>query len=261
MSILISLYTRAGIVYAADRNLTWGPVVFPDDASKVLLWPYRRAILGVVGLGELEEIQMDEWLRIFIAETRDYETPAEIAGVLLGRVQHAFNGSSELMRKPRLLIIQIGGFEQVNGVATPVNHMIRNVESDRQGGYTQPETTFRVDDMVRHYYEGFKEPSRYPEEVRERFEVMERERGHVLHFTQGHKYGMFQHFVGGMYSALKYAKGADSASPLFSLEDWKVFARMSVEAYGAYFTHTRPENKRFVGDVADVRAIPWPKDV
>jgi len=66
MSILLSGYYPEGIVFAADKNATITYVrssgqkrhVEPT-ATKVLSWPYRKAVVGFVGLGTLVGLELD----------------------------------------------------------------------------------------------------------------------------------------------------------------------------------------------------------
>jgi hypothetical protein len=79
MSILLSAYYPEGIVFVADKNATIrhrsssGERRFVEStATKVLSWPRRRAIVGFVGLGTLASLPMDEWMRVFIGGTYDF---------------------------------------------------------------------------------------------------------------------------------------------------------------------------------------------
>jgi hypothetical protein len=94
MSILLSAYYPEGIVYVADKNMTIlhnsqsGVRKYVEPGTKVLSWPHKRAIVGYVGLGQLAGYSLDEWLRIFIAETRDFSDIRRLAQKLRNKIQY-----------------------------------------------------------------------------------------------------------------------------------------------------------------------------
>lgn len=264
MSILLSLYTKDGIVFAADKNLTWADkaqVVFEGHLTKVLVWLNRKAVIGFVGLAHgLEDLQMDEWLRIFIAETREFQTLREVADILSQRLQTAYSRLRVRSPKPPL-IIHLGGFDSVGDVQTPMLYVVTNVPGlDGNGGYLPTRSKFAWNEEVRPQFENWPTPSKYPEEIRQRFREME-ERDHFLWFNNGDRYPAFNIFKGALYAAfsiVRQAYGSSSKAP-WTLFDWQAYAKMAVELHGLYYRHTLPPHQRVVGGGVDMCSIPWPE--
>jgi hypothetical protein len=92
MSILLTAYYPEGIVFAADKNATiqYRVRYVSSTATKVLSWPRSRAAVGHVGLGGRADLELDEWMRIFIASTRDFDNIKDLANGLMECVQHDF---------------------------------------------------------------------------------------------------------------------------------------------------------------------------
>ena len=99
MSILVSIYFPEGIVFAADKNIT-----FPYDtpygtdqdvevgaATKAIPWAYHRAVVGYCGLGQLAGLGIEEWMRQFVAQTRDFGDLASVASQMRDLIQHDFD--------------------------------------------------------------------------------------------------------------------------------------------------------------------------
>ena len=264
MSILLSLYTKDGIVFAADRNLTLSEagvqVVVEGYKTKVLMWPNHRAIVGFVGLAELEHLEMDEWLRIFIAETRNFTTLTDVANLLIQRLNEAYSRLHVPTPKPPL-IIHLGGFEAISNVQTPMLHVVTNVPGlTDEGGYQPTREQFEASEQVRPQFESWPSPNKYPKEVRQRLAEME-ERDHFLWFNNGDKYAAFNVLKGALYAALAYVHhNLESSAPTTrSLFDWQAYAKIAVELHGLYYRHTLPGDQRYVGGGVDMCSIPWPE--
>ena len=97
MSILLSAYYPEGMVFVADKNATityegLGRKHVEPTATKALAWPFQKAIVGFVGLGRLAGgLTMDEWMRVFIAETREFDDIDKAANKLRDRIQEDFD--------------------------------------------------------------------------------------------------------------------------------------------------------------------------
>src|SRR3990170_3939125 len=98
MSILLSAYYPEGIVYVSDKNITVtvntqnGTRKFVESTgTKVLSWPNNKAIIGYVGLATLAGITLEEYLRIFIASTRDFTDIDRLANQLRDQIQIDFS--------------------------------------------------------------------------------------------------------------------------------------------------------------------------
>ena len=263
MSILLSLYTKDGIVFAADKNLTLRQIdtgkqtILEGDLTKVLMWPNRRAVVGFVGLAQLEDLKTDEWLRIFIAETRNFnslEATASLLGERLNSVVGTIRGSVAEYR----LMIHLGGFESIDNIPTPVMYTITNIpELDGKGGYASATRHFDIVEVFRPAYESWPDPSEYPSEIRERLEEMEN-RDHFLWFNNGDMYPAFNIFKAAMYAALRIVKRDYAKTETWTLFDWQAWAKMCIELHGLYYRHNLPADKRVVGGGVDIGIIPWP---
>ncbi len=265
MSILVSLYVKDGIVFAADKNLTLtltkkgeqSSTVLEGELTKVLLWPNRKAVVGFVGLAELEDLKMDEWLRIFIAETRDFDVLGVVADLLRERLDSAFArlGAHDPSRR---LLIHLGGFEVVDGVQTPMLYLVTNVPGmDEKGEYLPAQPAFNCTEEVRRKYESWPSPSKYPEEVYQRFAEME-QRDHFLWFNNGDRLRAFNTFKGALFAALSVVHDAYDPGAARTLFYWQAYAKMAIELHALYYKHTLLPNQRVVGGGVDMRSIPWP---
>jgi hypothetical protein len=134
MSILVSVYFPEGIVFAADKNITTA-VNSKDElhkyveptGTKVLSWPNKKAIIGYVGLARLAGVPFEEYIRIFIAETRNFSDIEEMANQLRDQIQQDF--SEEFATKEvfdQQLIIHLGGFTKKEDVSVPFMYHIWN---------------------------------------------------------------------------------------------------------------------------------------
>jgi hypothetical protein len=265
MSILLSLYTKDGIIYAADRNLTMSEkgeeVILESEMTKVLLWPKRKAVIGFVGQAEIpsEELLMDEWLRIFIGETRGFRSLKDVANLLCMRIQNAFVQSQYLLENQPRLIMHLGGFEEVEGFQTPMLYLITNVPGMSGSNYHPARPTFNVTEEVRSKFERRHMLDRYPDKIQSSFMEME-EHQNVMWFNNGTRLDAFNHFKGALLKALdvirdEYRPHPSSSRTLF---DWEVYAKMAVELHSSYFKHRYGRNKRYVGGGVDMCSIPWP---
>jgi hypothetical protein len=259
MSILLSLYVKDGIVFAADKNLTLSDLksgqqtVLEGDLTKVLLWPNRKAVIGFVGHAELEDLSMDDWLRLFIAETRDFQHLRDVADLLCEKFQAKVPKS-----RPRLLV-HLGGFELVDGIQTPMLYLITNViDLAPKETYQGTSSKFNVTENFKPEFEGYENPSKYPDEVRKRFAEME-ERDHFQWFNNGTRYAAFNALKGGLFAALSAIRQIDNPNSPYTLSDWIIYAKMAVELHGSYFRNAYVPDKRVVGGGAEVCYIPWPE--
>lgn len=152
MSILLSAYFPEGIVFAADKNVT---LLYPSGrdvevgiATKVIPWTHQRAVVGFCGLGCLAGLSMDEWMRQFAAETRDFDDLATLAKQLRDRIQYDFDNTypEGIDIRELGLIVHLGGFRYENGIAAPAMFYISNVPGfDKETG--------EYDTAVRHFSE------------------------------------------------------------------------------------------------------------
>jgi hypothetical protein len=136
VSILLRTYWKDGIVFSADRNATVafetgrGPLkdVEVGRFTKVLTWPGKRALIGFVGVGQLAGLRIDEWMRQFIAKTRDFERIATGADELRDLIQEDRDNDYPIGAnvQHKGFIVHLGGFRRHEGTLVPVNHVVTN---------------------------------------------------------------------------------------------------------------------------------------
>ena len=179
MSILLSGYYPEGIVFAADKNATVTVVSgtrvhrwVEPSLSKVLAWPGRRAAVGFVGVAFLAGLPMDEWLRVFVAGTRDFTDLSEVASELQVAVQRDFRAefSASEDHTELQLILHLGGFIKQNGHHVPAMFHIWNhgPVDPKTGFYPTAERSFSLSEDFERSFRQHWPGDQYPREVRQR---------------------------------------------------------------------------------------------
>ena len=269
MSILLSAYYPEGIVFVADKNATISYSSLQEKkryveptATKVLSWPRQKAIVGFVGLGELAGLPLYEWMRVFIASTRDFKDIARLAKKLKNAVQKDFQkdhpDGTDVSESQ--LIIHLGGFTKKQGVHVPVMYHIWNhggIDANT-GSYPLGERQFRISEDVKGCFENWPNPNDYPKRVRDRLQNMINERRYFW-FNNGANIGAFNVFKDFIWHALQIIQDAGFATKYKGLGARVAFCKMAVEVFGVYFTHHFFPEDRAVGGGVDVAFIPWPK--
>src|SRR5688572_13766051 len=158
MSILLVELLPQGIIFGADRNISWSTErvigkqtvvqnLGHTQRPKVLRWPRNKALLGYVGAAQIAGMPCDEWLYDFIGRNFEYESLETLAETLRSEV--------ELQRKldeatgdPDGLLIHLAGFERAADKWSPRVWFIRNVWGMEQGGYTDFRREFQKSEEV-----------------------------------------------------------------------------------------------------------------
>lgn len=266
MSILLSAYYPEGIVFVADKNATIthvpsGKKHVEPTATKVLAWPFQNAIVGFVGLGRLSGgLTMDEWMQIFIAETREFDKIDKVAYKLRDRIQEDFDkdylASSDIRKNH--LVIHFGGFAKRDGVQTPVMyHIFNHGEIDPQLGYPPAERNFKIsEDISRDFCSQLKLDD-YPDSVRSWLENMIKS-GRYKWYNNGANLAAFNTFKDVIWHSLRALQDAGFAPQSSGLNQRVAFCRMAVEVFGSFFTNYYLPEERAVGGGVDAVYIPWP---
>ncbi len=269
MSILLSGYYPEGIVFAADKNatITYGSSgqkrhVEPT-ATKVLSWPHRKAVVGFVGLGRLAGLNLDEWMRIFIAGNLDFDDFDSLAENLRCKIQEDFDHEYALDTDVTNthLIIHLGGFKRKDNVMVPVMYPIRNhgpIDS-KTGQYPPAKRTFDLQEDIEFNFKKWPHPEDYPKRVRERLQRMINERRYFW-FNNGAHFAAFNIFKDVIWQALNVIQEAGFVPKASGLGARVAFCKMAVEVFGSYFTHHYDPEDRAVGGGVDVVFIPWPEE-
>lgn len=270
MSILLSVYYPEGIVYVADKNITVmtekeskSIKYVESTGTKVLSWPRKRAIVGYVGIARLAGYPLDEWLRIFIAETRDFKDIKKLAKKLKNRIEYDFNEDFQNEEvDDKQLIIHLGGFTKVKDVYVPVLYHIWNYTGkvdSKTGKYPIGERIFKLSEDVEPIVKKSLQPGDYPQKAREKLQSMV-DQGHYLWFNNGYNLGAFNVFKDVVWGALHIIKANGFALNTSGIIDRVAFCRMAVELFGSYFTYNNFPEDRVVGGGSDAVYIPWPED-
>lgn len=269
MSILLSAYYPEGIIFAADKNASiqymtadgkerW--YVAPT-ATKVLAWPFQRAVIGFVGLGTLAGYDMDEWMRVFIAETREFDNIDDLAIKLRDQLQSDFvqeyPPGTDISQCH--VIVHLGGFALRDGCFTPVLYHIwnHNTINPQTGLYPEPDRDFRLQEEVEQGFKEWPKPEDYPHHVRARFENMSKEK-RFLWFNNGANLTAFNIFKAAIWDALIAVEKAGYIPRLPGLDQRVAYCKMAVEVFGSFFTHHYLPEDRIVGGGVDSLDIPWP---
>jgi hypothetical protein len=271
MSILLSAYYPEGIVFVADKNATItyrtpaGERKYVEPtATKVLSWPWRRAIAGFVGLGHLAGHTMDEWMRVFIAGSHEFDDICTLAAGLKARIQDDFRKdfSPNADLSNAQLVIHLGGFTVKEETAVPVMYHIWNHGSvdPKTGEYPPGERTFQISEDIERDFttKGWPSPEDYPTRIRHRLQNMINERRY-LWYNNGANIGAFQIFRDHIWHALYAVQDRGFGPPASGLGARVAFCKMAVEAFGSYFTHNYYPEDRVVGGGVDAAHIPWPE--
>lgn len=267
MSILLSAYYPEGIVFVADKNATityeaLGRKHVEPTATKVLAWPFQKAVVGFVGLGMLAgRLTMDQWMQIFIAETREFDDIDKVAYRLRDRIQEDFDkdhpASTDITNKH--LVIHFGGFATRDGVQTPVMYHIWNHgKIDPQTGYPPAERGFEISEDIERDFRLQSTSNDYPTSVRDWLEN-EIRTGKYQWYNNGAKLGAFNTFKGVIWHSLRALQDAGFVPRPSALDQRIAFCKMAVEVFGSFFTHYYPPEERAVGGGVDTVYIPWPK--
>jgi hypothetical protein len=265
VSVLLSAYYPEGIVFAADKNATITFVVsdkkhVEPTATKVLAWPSRKAVVGFVGLGRLSGLTMDEWMRIFIAETRDFDAIDELVHKLRDRVQEDFDKQypAPTNVSDKHLVVHLGGFAAQSGIQTPVMYHIWNHGNiDPQTGYPPAEREFQISEDIERDFREQTGSGNYPQGVKD---WLSNKISHAEFqwYNNGANLAAFNTFKGVLWQSLRVLQNAGFAPSSVGLSQGVVFCKMAVEVFGSFFTHYFPPEERAVGGGVDAAYIPWP---
>lgn len=270
MSILLSTYWTQGIVFSADKNATLKPLgeleggrwVDVGAATKVVGWPRKRAVVGFVGLGQLAGLRLEEWMRQFVARTREFEDLEWLAGELCGLIQEDFDYDYPLdsdIADAGLdagLIVHLGGFRDVEGTKVPAMYLITNLRHDDKGGYHHPVREFTVSDQIAGVVPQW--GAEYPSGVRAKIAAIEDD-GRSLWFNNGYMYPAFNELKGALWVALKRVREFAELAAEPTLQDRVAYSEMAVRLFGLFFDHHYRPEWRAVGGGADTEWVPWPE--
>jgi hypothetical protein len=151
VSIFVSEIIAEGIVFAADKNITWtyadrdgAPVASVQDVgSKVLLWPRDKALLGYVGRAEAGGRPMHDWLYDFMGDHVNFVEPGTVANDLRNRLQAEIGGPNQPAS-----IVQFAAFARRDAHIVPEYWHITNVHGLNDRGYLPASADFIAEEQM-----------------------------------------------------------------------------------------------------------------
>jgi hypothetical protein len=262
VSIFVSEIVAEGVVFAADKNITWTyvdrdgePVASVQDVgAKVMRWPGQRALLGYVGRAEVGGRPMHDWLYDFMGDHVGFVDPATVAHDLRDQLQAEIGGPNQPSS-----IIQFAAFSRRDGHIVPEYWHITNVHGlDERGDYLPPSADFiAAEQMSKPNQQGI---SVAPGAIRNLLQQAGTS-FKPMWFHQGLDLAIFNTCSEAVRQAFAVLQRAGRLTPPQNLQDWERHCRMWVLMYGAYFDAFGKPGQRYVGGGADVLSIPWPEDL
>jgi hypothetical protein len=261
VSILVVQLTAAGLLFGADRNITWSTeqqygqtsVISMGQAPrpKVLRWPNRDIIVGYVGEAEAEAKPIDEWLYSFIGRNLAPGSLNEIAQALTADLNHLMQAAGSF-QTPSLL--HLGGFEYVDGQWKPRIYFIRNASGlTPEGSYVMGGQFDCSEEIIDPRYFGAKSG----DEIRAQVATQ------LFSFRQGcdlPAFNIIDEAVRVALQGLVQWHPAQTHTAPTTLDDWTNHVKFEINTYGAYFASFYPPYEQLVGGGADVVSVAWPDD-
>jgi hypothetical protein len=244
MSILLVEVVPQGIIFGADRNVTFTrkrvgngglttiEIHGQSQRAKVLRWP--------------------EWLYDFIGGHLTFSSFEALSDSLRSEVEKQ-RRIDEGEDEPEPLIIHLGGFEKRDGVLVPVIWYITNARKNSSKGHVHFRKEFQHSEEFWKYFKGVG-----PREIQSHLDQLAREYN-PFWFHQGFDLGTFNLIEGFLKAAFKALcdHHPDHSLPQ-TLPDWERQVKMSILTYAAYFQAFKGPSEQFVGGGADTVSIKWP---
>ncbi len=148
MTLLLTEMTDTGVVFAADRNLSW---IDPETGKVRGLACRRKKILGIEHLtGAIgyfgnshvgrDKMLMDEWLEGFIRDNTDCESLEQFAHRLKADLENQLTPN----QKGRMLGFHLAGYAEHEGLSLPTFWFVRNIKGLRGIFYDGTSETFAI---------------------------------------------------------------------------------------------------------------------
>lgn len=149
MTLILTHYSRHGIVFASDSNISFRTLP-TQPGRKLFPIPYLDAALGVAGAYAVGALGMDAWMEDFIVRQR------AVPGITLEGFSKSLGAALEAQmtepQKRSKSLIQVGGHVQDETGYHPVMWFVRNVaEILPDGEYGPGLNNFLVDE---HFWNG-----------------------------------------------------------------------------------------------------------
>jgi hypothetical protein len=270
MSILLVEIVPEGIIFGADRNVTFSSVITKrknkdnctileynniiygqSQAPKVLRWPNRKALIGYVGAASIGGLPTHEWLYEFIGKNINFTDFEELSELLRREIENQMR-KDQKGKEPESLLIHIGGFEEHQGIEMPVIWFVRNVWA-----YEEDYTDIREE-----YQKSEEFLSVYSNNSHSDIKNILKQRASnydPFWFHQGLNLRTFNNIERFLKAAFKnLCDNVEEYSIPNNLSDWEAQVRMSILTYSAYFQAFKGPSEQFVGGGVDIVSIAWP---
>jgi len=256
VSILVVELVRQGMLFGADRNVTHSvtggglAIQGHSQRPKVLKWPNETAIVGYVGLAQIEGRPTDEWLYSFIGRHLTPTNSEELARALVDELEAAI---PESVRAVEPLVVHLGAFEQQDGHWVPKCWFIRNtlnLDYDTKADFdVSEELLLELPDRFGRFL---------PNKVRDAVGALS-DSLDPFWFHQGYDLGTFNTLHAYLKEAFRLLLAQHPAhNRPQSLEEWTRHLRLTILTYGAYFEAFKTPFEHYVGGGVDVVSLAWP---
>jgi hypothetical protein len=263
MSIFVGEVYPQGIVFAADKNLTYpfvdstGTAVgsAQDLGSKVIRWPKSKALLGYVGCAVVGNKSMYDWLHDFMGDHIGFHDPSSVAHDLRDRLFRELGGTTDAT------IVQFAAFASRDGYIVPEFWHVTNVPGLKAdgSGYLPALENFVSSERLLGVHlpeEGVTAPAQVRQHLRKRAEMFA-----PFWFHQGLELRIFNTICEAARQAFYALQEAKLIERPNTLAEWARYVRFWILTYGAYFDAFGGPGERYVGGGADVISIPWPEEL
>jgi hypothetical protein len=261
VTLLVSLYTSRGIVFAADSQIT---VEAQPGAGTQRLEPQTKlqrvrrlgigragGVVGYFGLAEMNRQPMDDWLRERIdrfSGSRTVEDFAvylrnELADATTKRERHVVSG------------FHIGAFEKRGGVAVPVFHFLRNTSEfdDTTGVHSKFVDYWTEEHFPKHYAPGVA-PAAIRSALRDH-ELKER----FPFWLRNGDLGIAGRTWHGLQEAVVGLAALPHFGPVCDLNGFEELAKALVTTTSRLYALLYRGGAPLIGGRTLLRAIPWPE--
>lgn len=255
MTLLLTEITDKGVVFAADRNLSW----FDTNSGKIGGLAYRRkkilgiehiaAAVGYFGNAHVgrDKMLMDEWLESFIQGNSDCGTPEQFAY----RLKDGLDANLTHGQKQRMLGLHLAGYTEQEGLRLPTFWFVRNIQRMQGPFYIGVNERFAVSEDFLHRDVRFVKPDMLHEYLRAHGGRVYRN-GTLAPYVAiaGHVYSLFRTIW-----ALRHEWDVQEFQPPSTLEEYAALSRFHIELTTRIYDLFSTSEVRPIGGGVDVIMI------
>lgn len=258
MTMLYSLYSSEGIIFAADSRITRpgsrGQEPPQHKVIRVSRVGVANGLIGYYGLAQIKGVPMATWLSSLIASWSGSREPEDFADFLVDRL----NNEAWARERSHVSGFHFGAFRRANGHFAPMFfHIINTHGFDQMTGlHTDPGDRWRCEDhlMGRDVGRFAWNPARIRQNLRDR----QRDFG-MPHWYRNGDMPVFGPITGYLDVAVAHVVRVKGYGAPTSLNGWERIAHSLVvitsQLARAYYKGVRPT----IGDKPRVLSIEWPR--